>query len=138
MQGVDEDIDFLLRVIERKRYPRCCRNPEPLHHRLRAVMTGADGNTLAFNRYFVNELFIPEPDRAATGAGALAIDLGNTGVTANDTGDGVLKPTRTVCPECLRLVPGTTFQRDGRVYLSRECPEHGTIEALVVASRRHY
>ena len=56
----------------------------------------------------------------------------------NDTGDGVLKPTRALCPECLRSVPGTTLQRDGRIYLRRECPEHGTIEALVSSSRRHY
>jgi hypothetical protein len=56
----------------------------------------------------------------------------------NDTGDGILKPTRTVCPKCLRPLPGTTFQRDGRVYLRRECPEHGVVEALVSASRRHY
>lgn len=48
----------------------------------------ADGNTLAFNRFFDNEVFIPEPNHAPAGAGALAIDLGNTGVTANDTGDG--------------------------------------------------
>lgn len=48
----------------------------------------ADGNTLAFNRFFENELFIPEPDRSPSGAGALGIDLGNNGVTANDTGDG--------------------------------------------------
>ncbi len=48
----------------------------------------AEGNTLAFNRFFDNELFIPDPQRAASGAGALAIDLGNNGVTANDVGDG--------------------------------------------------
>ena len=35
-------------------------------------------------------------------------------------------------------MPGTTFQRDGRVYLRRQCPEHGVIEALVSSSRRHY
>jgi len=56
----------------------------------------------------------------------------------HDSGDGVLKPTRAICPECLRSVPGTTLQRDGRIYLRRECPEHGTIEALVSSSRRHY
>jgi uncharacterized radical SAM superfamily Fe-S cluster-containing enzyme/prolipoprotein diacylglyceryltransferase len=56
----------------------------------------------------------------------------------NDTGDGVLKATRTLCTECLRSVPGTTLQRDGRIYLRRECPEHGAIEALVSSARRHY
>jgi uncharacterized radical SAM superfamily Fe-S cluster-containing enzyme/prolipoprotein diacylglyceryltransferase len=56
----------------------------------------------------------------------------------NDTGDGELKTTRAICPECRRAVPGTTFQRDGRIYLRRDCPEHGEIEALVSSSRRHY
>jgi uncharacterized radical SAM superfamily Fe-S cluster-containing enzyme/prolipoprotein diacylglyceryltransferase len=56
----------------------------------------------------------------------------------HDTGDGLLKATQTVCPQCLRSVPGETVQRDGRVYLRRRCPEHGTIEALVSESRRHY
>lgn len=56
----------------------------------------------------------------------------------HDTGDGVLQTTRTLCPECLRPVSGTTVQRDGRIYLRRECPGHGRIEALVSTSRRHY
>ena len=56
----------------------------------------------------------------------------------NDTGDGPLGSTRTLCPQCLRSLPGMTFQRDGRIYLRRECPEHGVIEALVSSSRRHY
>ena len=55
-----------------------------------------------------------------------------------DTGDGVLKTTRTLCPTCLRPLLGTTVQRSGRVYLQRECPEHGAIEALVSSARRHY
>jgi uncharacterized radical SAM superfamily Fe-S cluster-containing enzyme/prolipoprotein diacylglyceryltransferase len=55
-----------------------------------------------------------------------------------DTGDGVLATTRTICPVCLQPTPGTTFQRDGRIYLRRDCPEHGVTEALVSSSRRHY
>jgi uncharacterized radical SAM superfamily Fe-S cluster-containing enzyme/prolipoprotein diacylglyceryltransferase len=55
-----------------------------------------------------------------------------------DGGDGVLKPTRTLCPKCLRSAPGTTLQRGGRIYLRRECPEHGIVEALVSSARRHY
>ncbi len=39
--------------------------------------------------------------------------------------------TTTLCPVCSRLLPGSVFGRDGAVYLSRECPEHGAIEALV-------
>ncbi len=39
--------------------------------------------------------------------------------------------TTTLCPVCSRLLPGNVFGRNGAVYLSRECPEHGAIEALV-------
>jgi uncharacterized radical SAM superfamily Fe-S cluster-containing enzyme/prolipoprotein diacylglyceryltransferase len=53
-------------------------------------------------------------------------------------GRPLLKETRTLCPTCLTPVSGTTFVRDGKVYLRRECPEHGTAEALVSSDRRHY
>jgi len=39
--------------------------------------------------------------------------------------------TTTLCPFCSRLLPGEVFGRDKSVYLSRECPEHGSIEALI-------
>ncbi len=50
----------------------------------------------------------------------------------------ILKETRTLCPTCLKPVSGTTFQQEGKVYLRRECPEHGTVAALVSSDRRHY
>jgi uncharacterized radical SAM superfamily Fe-S cluster-containing enzyme len=39
--------------------------------------------------------------------------------------------TTTLCPFCSKLLPGEVYGRDEAVYLSRECPEHGRIEALV-------
>ena len=39
--------------------------------------------------------------------------------------------TTTLCPLCSRLLPGEVYGRDQAVYLSRSCPEHGNIEALV-------
>ena len=41
--------------------------------------------------------------------------------------------TTTLCPVCSRLLPGEVFGQDGAVYLSRSCPEHGEIKALVCA-----
>jgi hypothetical protein len=49
-----------------------------------------------------------------------------------------LHETNTLCPACLTPLRGTTFQREGKVYLRRECPRHGPIEALVNSDRRHY
>jgi uncharacterized radical SAM superfamily Fe-S cluster-containing enzyme/prolipoprotein diacylglyceryltransferase len=57
---------------------------------------------------------------------------------AGDSTYHVLKETRTLCPTCLRPVLGTTFERDGKVYLKRECPEHGAVVALLSSDRRHY
>lgn len=39
--------------------------------------------------------------------------------------------TTTLCPLCSKLLPGEVYGRDGAVYLSRSCPEHGDLEALV-------
>jgi uncharacterized radical SAM superfamily Fe-S cluster-containing enzyme len=39
--------------------------------------------------------------------------------------------TTTLCPFCSRLLPGEVFGRNGAVYLSRACPEHGELEGLV-------
>jgi hypothetical protein len=35
-------------------------------------------------------------------------------------------------------VLGTTFEHDGKVYLERTCPQHGTVVALVSSDRRSY
>ena len=53
-------------------------------------------------------------------------------------GDHLLKPTRTLCPKCLKPAAGATFERGGQVYLRHQCAEHGTIDALVCSQRRHY
>ena len=53
-------------------------------------------------------------------------------------GDHLLKPTRTLCPKCLKPVAGATYEREGKVYLRKTCPEHGTFDALVCSDRRHY
>lgn len=36
-----------------------------------------------------------------------------------------LASTASLCPTCLEPVPGTYEKRDGGVYLTRECPDHG-------------
>jgi hypothetical protein len=41
------------------------------------------------------------------------------------------KSTTSACPQCLRKIPARLFERDGRVYLSTECPTHGVDEALL-------
>ena len=48
------------------------------------------------------------------------------------------KSTTSACPQCLRKVPARVFERDGRVYLSKECPTHGADEALLASDAGLY
>jgi uncharacterized radical SAM superfamily Fe-S cluster-containing enzyme len=44
-----------------------------------------------------------------------------------------LAGTKALCPTCLRLLPAETIERDGSVYLRRECEQHGRSETLVLS-----
>lgn len=46
--------------------------------------------------------------------------------------------TRSVCPECQRLIDARILLRDGKVYMWKECPEHGEFEALVFSDAELY
>ena len=37
----------------------------------------------------------------------------------------VIKKTKSLCPECFQVVEANIFEEDGKVYLSKECSEHG-------------
>ncbi len=41
-----------------------------------------------------------------------------------------LKRTSSLCPECYRVLPAELFELDGRVMMSKSCPEHGHFEDL--------
>jgi uncharacterized radical SAM superfamily Fe-S cluster-containing enzyme len=45
----------------------------------------------------------------------------------------ILGETQALCPKCLRVVASRNVARDGKVYLSRFCPEHGNSESLVLS-----
>ncbi len=36
-----------------------------------------------------------------------------------------IKETKSICPECLRVLDATIFEENGKVYIKKECPEHG-------------
>lgn len=43
-----------------------------------------------------------------------------------------IRRTRSVCPVCLKNIPAVLDQeKDGRIYMSKSCPEHGPFRALV-------
>jgi len=38
---------------------------------------------------------------------------------------GLPKKTSSICPECGIILEATLFEKDGKVYMEKECPEHG-------------
>ncbi len=41
-----------------------------------------------------------------------------------------LKTTKSICPECFKVIDATIFERDGDVYMGKDCAEHGHFEEL--------
>ena len=50
----------------------------------------------------------------------------------------VLRSTTSICPRCKRLLNAQLLERDGRVVLSRICPDHGPFEAVVYGDAERY
>lgn len=46
--------------------------------------------------------------------------------------------TRSMCPECRRLIDGEIHLKDGKVYMRKRCPEHGRFEALLSTDAEGY
>jgi len=41
-----------------------------------------------------------------------------------------IKPTRSICPECLKQLDATIYEDGGKVFIRKECPEHGAFHEL--------
>ena len=46
--------------------------------------------------------------------------------------------TRSICPECRRVIDAQILLRDDKVYMRKRCPEHGPFEALVYGDAQAY
>jgi uncharacterized radical SAM superfamily Fe-S cluster-containing enzyme len=46
--------------------------------------------------------------------------------------------TRSVCPQCRRVVDARVILRGGRVFMHKQCPEHGCFEALIYGDADAY
>jgi len=48
-------------------------------------------------------------------------------------------PTQSLCPECLKVIPARRIEENGKVYLVKDCPEHGEYKTLIWRQNaRHY
>jgi uncharacterized radical SAM superfamily Fe-S cluster-containing enzyme len=41
-----------------------------------------------------------------------------------------IKNTKSICPECLKVLDASIFEDDCKVYIKKECPEHGSFQEL--------
>ncbi len=46
--------------------------------------------------------------------------------------------TRSICPQCQRVIDAHILLRDGKVFMRKRCPEHGLFEALVYGDAQMY
>ena len=46
--------------------------------------------------------------------------------------------TRSICPECRRVIDAHILLRDNKVYMRKRCPDHGVVEALIYADAQAY
>lgn len=46
--------------------------------------------------------------------------------------------TRSICPDCRRVIDAKILLRDNKVYMRKRCPDHGDFEALIYADAQAY
>ncbi|NAY89942.1 MAG: radical SAM protein, partial [Desulfurococcales archaeon] len=42
-------------------------------------------------------------------------------------GEKLVKYTQSICPICERLLPAIIVEREGKLFIRKECPEHGHV-----------
>lgn len=49
-----------------------------------------------------------------------------------------IKPTDSLCPECLKVIPATIYEKEGKVYITKSCPEHGEFTDIYWGDAEQY
>jgi len=50
----------------------------------------------------------------------------------------VIKETKSLCPECLQVLDATIFEEDNKVYIEKECAEHGKFREIYWSDYEQY
>ncbi|UCG44704.1 MAG: radical SAM protein, partial [Candidatus Bathyarchaeota archaeon] len=50
----------------------------------------------------------------------------------------IIKQTRSICPECFKVLDATIFEEAGKVYIKKECPKHGHFQDLYWSDYSQY
>ncbi len=51
---------------------------------------------------------------------------------------GFIKKTKSICPECFAVLDAMIFEEDNKVYMKKECPEHGQFQDLYWSDYEQY
>ena len=49
-----------------------------------------------------------------------------------------IKDTKSLCPECLKVLDASIFEDEGKVYIKKECTEHGSFQELYWSNYDQY
>ena len=49
-----------------------------------------------------------------------------------------IKETKSICPECFKVLDATVFEEDNRVYIKKECSEHGEFQDVYWSDYEQY
>ena len=49
-----------------------------------------------------------------------------------------IRETRSICPDCNKILPASVYEREGKIWLGKTCPDHGEIEELYFGSSDMY
>jgi len=49
-----------------------------------------------------------------------------------------IKETKSICPECLKVLDATIFEEDGKVFIKKECSEHGFFREVYWSDYEQY
>jgi len=48
-----------------------------------------------------------------------------------------IKNTTSICPDCLEAISAQVFERQGGIWMDKECIHHGRFSALLSSDARH-
>jgi uncharacterized radical SAM superfamily Fe-S cluster-containing enzyme len=54
-----------------------------------------------------------------------------TGSSTLPLSKGLPKETLSLCPECLAIITAVEYEKEGKVFMSKECPEHGIFNDII-------
>jgi uncharacterized radical SAM superfamily Fe-S cluster-containing enzyme len=49
-----------------------------------------------------------------------------------------IKHTKSICPECFKVLEATIFEEDNKVYIKKECPDHGEFQDMYWSDYEQY